>query len=680
MHRFQRSLALFLIVAFLADTVVLQVLAQTPGEEGPGSNEWPRDVEAGQAEVVLYQPQPESFEGNHLKARAAVSVVPPGEKEPVFGAVWFDARVATDRSERTVELLDLKVPEVRFPDVPQDKQDRLKKILETEIPKWNLQISLDRLLASLETLEVRKNTAKDLKSDPPKILLVTEPTELVILEGKPELRPIDGSKALKVINTLYLLVLEPTTKAYFLNLGKIWMTASDLKGPWTQSENPPAAVAALTPKPDPELEAAEPDEGIVPAVRVVQEPMELVTCDGEPKYTPLDGNALLYVTNTDSSLLLEIGTQTYYLLASGRWFATKSLDGPWSYVAPDKLPESFAKIPPDSEVGDLRAFVAGTQEAEDAVMDAQIPQTAAIRRDDKSLTVTYDGEPQFKPIEKTELAYAVNTQSAVIRFVEGAKTTYYCCDNGVWYEAPTSKGSWTVAVKIPAAIYSIPPECPVYNVTYVRVYSYTPEVVYVGYTAGYTNCYVYGGTVVYGTGYHYTVWVGTVYYPRPVTYGWGYRYYPLSGGWFSPISLGGVVRRTRRRVRRRTYRRASHHHHHHHHHNRYNNHKGRVGGSRNQPARAGAASRTQPQQKRKNNHYADKNGNVHRRSDNGSWQQKNSSGWSNSNRSQSMERDHNSRQHGSSRTNSYQQSRPSSSSGSRGGRSSGGRGGGGRRR
>ena len=75
----------------------------------------------------------------------------------------------------------------------------------------------------------------------------------------------------------------------------------------------------------------------------------------------------------------------------------------------------------------------------------------------------------------------------------------------------------------------IPPSCPVYYVRYVQIYDVTPEVVYVGYTPGYTGCYVSGPTVIYGTGYHYRPWYGSVYYPRPVTYGFSVHYNPWTG-------------------------------------------------------------------------------------------------------------------------------------------------------
>ena len=68
--------------------------------------------------------------------------------------------------------------------------------------------------------------------------------------------------------------------------------------------------------------------------------------------------------------------------------------------------------------------------ANEAILDAAIPQTAAIKRD-ATIQVSYDGEPQFEPVEETTLYYAVNTESQVIR----SGSRYYCAEEGVWYVA-----------------------------------------------------------------------------------------------------------------------------------------------------------------------------------------------------------------------------------------------------
>ena len=154
-------------------------------------------------------------------------------------------------------------------------------------------------------------------------------------------------------------------------------------------------------------------------------------------------------------------------------------------------------------------------------MTAAIPRKATTR-------IKYDGVPEFRPIEGTALQYAVNTTTPVIK----AQDQYYAVDRAVWYQSAQPDGSYQVATSVPSEIYQIPPSSPAYNVTYVRVYQTTPEVVYVGYTPGYTGTYVAGGTVVYGTGYVYPPYVAPVYYyPAPVTYGYAPIYDPGYGAW-----------------------------------------------------------------------------------------------------------------------------------------------------
>ena len=65
-----------------------------------------------------------------------------------------------------------------------------------------------------------------------------------------------------------------------------------------------------------------------------------------------------------------------------------------------------------------------------------------------------------------------------------------------------------------------------------------------GYTPGYLNSYIYGPTVVYGTGFYYAPWYGAYYYPRPWSWGFNFCYTPYFGwgfGWgYSPawFSIG----------------------------------------------------------------------------------------------------------------------------------------------
>src|SRR6187549_774881 len=119
--------------------------------------QWPRVIEAKEAKITMYQPQPEALSGDKLTARTAVSVTPKSG-EPVFGAVWIESRVATDRTTRIVTLINVNVTEVKFPQaVDSVTIKKFKTLLETEIIKWDLQISLDDLLATLEVSDSEKN-------------------------------------------------------------------------------------------------------------------------------------------------------------------------------------------------------------------------------------------------------------------------------------------------------------------------------------------------------------------------------------------------------------------------------------------------------------------------------------------------------------------------------------------
>ncbi|HEY8734267.1 MAG TPA: hypothetical protein VIL90_06850, partial [Puia sp.] len=184
--------------------------------------------------------------------------------------------------------------------------------------------------------------------------------------------------------------------------------------------------------------------------------------------------------------------------------------------------------------------VAGTDAAKDAVMDAEIPQTAKVDRNTATTTVTYDGRPKFTDIDGTNLQYAVNTSSTVLR--NGGDGRFYVVDNGVWFVSDNATGPFTVSTVRPVDVDLIPPSYPVYNAKYVNIYDVDPDYVYTGYTPGYLNSFVYGPTVVYGTGFYYSPWFGSYYYPRPWSWGFNFGYTPYFGwgygwgydpGWFS---------------------------------------------------------------------------------------------------------------------------------------------------
>jgi hypothetical protein len=495
------------------------------------AQDWPREIETAKGKVVIYQPQLESFTGDKLAARAAVSVTPTGEAAPVFGAVWVECRVSTDYDERLVKLLDVKVTNAKFPDAEPEHIKELSRLLESEIPGWDMDISLDGLLAGLEAVDMEKAAAEKINTVPPRIIYASEPTVLVLIDGYPITQNVQDSKLKYVANTPFFIVQNPSDGMYYLKGGDFWYSTKDVTGGWQHTENVPKDIVELAEKSAPDEE--EPDTSFVdspPAIIVSTEPAELIQSDGEPEYASIEGTQLLYMSNSESDVVMDIESQKYYLLLAGRWYTASSLsDGEWTYVAHDKLPKDFAMIPPESDMGSVLVSVPGTKEAEDAVLENQIPQTAEVDRKTATVTVRYDGDPEFEKCGDKGVAYAKNCDKTVLLIDK----RYYCCDDAVWFESGRPDGPWEVSVEVPSAVQSIPPECPAYNVKYVYIYESTPEVVYVGYTPGYTCSYVYGGVVVYGTGYWYRPWYRHYYYPRPVTYGFSVHYNPYTGWGFS---------------------------------------------------------------------------------------------------------------------------------------------------
>jgi hypothetical protein len=482
--------------------------------------QWPQEVVAPKGKILVYQPQPEGIEGNRLKGRAAMSILPTGSEEPIFGTFWFEARLETDRDSDTALVRDLKVIDVRWPDSKDAGEQRFTALVESAIPSAGFEISLERLAASLATAELEIESLESLNNDPPEIVFRRQLAVLLSYDGEPRYSPIENSDYERVLNAPIVVVKDKRGTHYITN-GKLWYVASDAMGPWKPTTSPPQDLVAAMPEPDPET----PDWKTPPEIVVATEPTELIVTDGPPEWKSTAGGDVLYASNTESPWLRDLPTGNMYLLLSGRWFRSKSEAGPWTFVPPDELPTAFAEIPPASDIGGLRTSVAGTPEADEAVLDAQIPQTAAISRD-ATLEVSYEGSPKFEPITGTSMSYAVNTATQVLKIDDA----FYAVDNGVWFTSSTATGPWKVADDVPEEeIAEIPPSSPVYNTTYVKVYESTPEVVYVGYTPGYLWSFPYYGVPVYGSGWYYRPYPGPWYYPRPPTWGFNVGYNPWTG-------------------------------------------------------------------------------------------------------------------------------------------------------
>jgi hypothetical protein len=541
------ALSIVFAALFLPSGAIGQDAGSSPADS-VSELHWPSVIQIDSGFVTIYQPQVDSMTGDRLYSRAAVSYTE-DDGQPLFGVALFESRIDVDRDTRTVVLIDVTVTEARFHGRDRDFRDQLDELVQSRAPNWDIVLSLDELLTSIAAAEDLRRPAEQFKTEPPQIVYEDGPAILVLIDGEPVLTEIENSSVKAVINTPYPLLTDGTR--FYLNPAQdVWYRAGAVEGPWQYDANPPSTITSLVPPPS-EEERQESNAGdgesaetppvtaeTAPRIVVATRPTELLVTEGPPSFEPVTGN-LRAVSNSENNLFYDSESMLFFVVLSGRWYQSGAIEGPYAYIASDQLPAAFRDIPSASDYADVRVYVAGTAEAKEAVVDSHIPQTAAVERGEVDLDVDYDGDPKFEPIEETELEYAVNTGDSIIK----SGSRFYLVRDGVWYVSSGPNGPWEVSDHAPEGVDAIPPSNPTYNVKYVYVYETTPEVVYVGYTPGYYGSYVYGPTVVYGTGWWYRPWVTPYYYyPRYPTWGFHVTYNPWTGWGFGMSWSSGPFR------------------------------------------------------------------------------------------------------------------------------------------
>jgi len=560
MRRSQTTLTMALI-ALAAALAVAPMLAAFPAggaraQTGPAPPRgWPRVQVSEGDTIIVYQPQLTSWDYVTLICSAAVAVKPAGAPQETYGTIHVRGTTRVDRSARTVYFESMEITGAEFPSAGAQADEFLARI-RALMPKQLVSISLDRLEASLAVLEARRTgKSQPLRNDPPVIVFSSEAAVLVPIDGPPIYQAVAKTKVERAVNTRALLLRDGAAKLY-LHLFDGYVTASALGGPWTVAGSVPKDVTkaeqqAVDAKQVDLLAGAEnPDthqkpslkSTPVPALYLTTVPTELIVTSGQPQWAPIDSTRLLYISNTNAHVFKNTAEQKTYVLISGRWFRSSSLDGPWEFVPAGSLPADFARIPDDSPQENARAAVPGTHQAEEASIANGIPQNEQVdRKTAVDPTPAYNGDPELEPISGTPLHYVRNCATPVI---EVDDKTWLACQNGVWFAATSPGGPWAVATSVPAVIYSIPPSSPMYYVTYVRVYKYDPTSVWIATTPGYYGTVVGpDGVVVYGTGYTYPAYVGTtVVVSYPITYGYGCNpcWTPWSG-WAFGFAVGWAM-------------------------------------------------------------------------------------------------------------------------------------------
>jgi len=557
-----RAIALATALALIAPSTSPALGAQAAPPPAPTSSStpidggWPRAyISRAGAHIVIYQPQVASWDGREkMVAYAAVSYQPANADKPTLGTISIEAATDVSFEDRLVKFAPLKITQANFASLPREHLRDLITEIDASIPENERVIGLDRVLASVDKSQILPKNNARVKADPPQIFYSTKPAVLVNFDGDPVWSPIKDNDLKFAVNTNWDVFQLEQTHTYYLRNETRWLKASDVKGPWSSAGSLPDSFSKL------------PDDGnwadvkktlarkgaaaAAPKVFVSTQPAELLLLRGEPVYEAVPRTQLFWVSNTESDVFRLGRNGPVYFLVSGRWFSALSFDGPWSFVTPTLAPD-FKRISLEHPRSRVLASVPGTPQAAEAVLLAQVPQTARVNR--KTLQapdVAYQGDPVFDPIEGTLTARAVNTDKDIIKVGD----LYYMCFQGVWFMGRSATGPWEVASSVPGAIYEIPVSSPAHSVTYVTVDNSDDEWVTFAAAAGYTGMMVAWGCAVWGTGWYYPpyVWYGgfyPVYYPFYPTYGYGAWYNPWTGGygrgaaWYGPYGGAGVYAR-----------------------------------------------------------------------------------------------------------------------------------------
>ncbi len=180
-----------------------------------------------------------------------------------------------------------------------------------------------------------------------------------------------------------------------------------------------------------------------PPIFTSTEPAVLLAVDGKPVLAPIKDSDLKFVLNTNWDLFFSPGDSRYYLLINKLWLSADSLEGRWTPAR--KLPADFGNLPSDWD----RVKQAVPPRAEPGkppkVFFSAVPAELII----------FAGAPSFKSIPGTQLSYATNTKSWVLR--DAAQNQIYYLVTGRWFRADSIAGPWSYAGNdLPADFLRIP--------------------------------------------------------------------------------------------------------------------------------------------------------------------------------------------------------------------------------
>src|SRR5262249_24703419 len=158
----------------------------------------------------------------------------------------------------------------------------------------------------------------------------------------------------------------------------------------------------------------------------------------KPALRQVGTTGLLRVINTRDLILLDENAGTYYLHFLDRWLTAAKLDGNWSVAAnpPAALADAVKAVTGSKQPVDLLHGPA--PDLKDQIVQGTWP--AVFVRTGPAELIETQGEPQFLPIDGTQLLWVTNTTSQLLFDTKGQN--YLVLLSGRWFKSKLLTGPW----------------------------------------------------------------------------------------------------------------------------------------------------------------------------------------------------------------------------------------------
>jgi len=175
----------------VAHMVLAGALVALVGVHSPTAGQtmtWPQQLTDPEGTIDIYQPQFETFKGNAVTGRAAVGLTAPGKQTPVFGAFWFSAVADVDQAADEVTLRDIKVTNVRWPNMTPALEQRFKEVVGASVPIAGLHLSYEAFSRASQRPIGRESRWRSSRTTRRPSCFTKDLAVLLLYDGEPQVR------------------------------------------------------------------------------------------------------------------------------------------------------------------------------------------------------------------------------------------------------------------------------------------------------------------------------------------------------------------------------------------------------------------------------------------------------------------------------------------------------------